>query len=39
MEFHAIFQVYRTYQALVLTTFIDPIWPKDVRYKKEDVMI
>lgn len=33
-EFNAIFQAYRTKQALVLTTFVDPIWPKNVHYKK-----
>lgn len=33
-EFNAVFHVRKTKQALVPTTFVDPIWPKNVRYKK-----
>lgn len=33
-EFNAVFQARKTKQALVPTTFVDPIRPKDVRYKK-----
>lgn len=33
-EFNAVFQARKARQALVLTTFIDPIRPKDIRQKK-----
>ena len=34
-EFNALFQARKAKQALVPTTFVDPIWPKDVREKKK----
>lgn len=33
-EFNAVFQARKARQALVPTTFVDPIRPKDVRQKK-----
>ena len=33
-EFNAVFQARKAKQALVPTTFVDPIRPKDIRHKK-----
>lgn len=38
-EFNAVFQARKARQALVLTTSVDLIRPKDIRQKKESVAV